>query len=118
MTEMRVIAKMLARRDREAKTALVKRRRAAGLKQSDIDAAFGFPDGWTRKIEAYWSDPSMSDMRRYEAIIAVAEGAPTVGDFDNVAPIAARLAPSSVQKRYPNPHRRDDGIGLLGGAPR
>lgn len=73
MAEMRAIAKDLARRDREARTALVKRRRAAGLKQSDIDEAFGFPEGWTRSIEAYDSDPVLSDLRRYEAYIILAE---------------------------------------------
>lgn len=73
MTEMRKIAKALARRDRESLSLLVKRRRRAGLKQADIDSAFGFPDGWTHELEAYDSDPSMSDMRRYEAFITLTE---------------------------------------------
>jgi len=73
MTEMREIAKTLARRDREAMSALIRRRRDAGLKQSDIDRAFGFPDGWTREIEKYDSDPVLSDLRRYEAYIIFTE---------------------------------------------
>lgn len=74
MPEMREIAKMLARRDREAQARLVKRRRRAGLLQSDIDRAFGFPDGWTNDLEAYDSDPTLSDLRRYEAYIMLIEG--------------------------------------------
>ncbi|WP_406245828.1 hypothetical protein ACI7YT_12370 [Microbacterium sp. M] len=74
MNEMREIAKLLARRDREGKTALVQRRRRAGLKQSEIDRAFGFLAGWTKRLEAYDSDPTLSDLRRYEAYIILAEG--------------------------------------------
>lgn len=69
---------MLARRDREAQRTLVERRRAAGLRQSDIDRAFGFPDGWAHSVEAYDSDPSLSDRRRYEAIITLHEQGPTM----------------------------------------
>jgi hypothetical protein len=72
--DMRAIAKCLAGEDREAKAALVHRRREAGLKQSDIDEALGVPDGWTHDIEAYDSDPSLSDMRRYEAYVTYIEG--------------------------------------------
>jgi len=78
MSEMREIAKMLAGRDRDAKSALVVRRREAGLKQEEIDLALGWPRGWTKSLEAYDSDPTMSDMRRYEAIITVAESNPDI----------------------------------------
>lgn len=74
MAEMREIAKALARRDREGKASLVQRRRRAGLKQADIDRAFGFPAGWAKRLEAYDSDPTLSDLRRYEACIILAEG--------------------------------------------
>lgn len=66
---MKQISKDLARRDREMKSALVSRRRSSGLSQADIDRAFGFTPGWTAGIEAYDSDPTLSDLRRYEAII-------------------------------------------------
>lgn len=73
MIEMRTVAKALARRDREARTNLVKRRRRAGLTHARIDEAFGMPAGWAREIESYDSDPTLSDLRRYEAIIVLAE---------------------------------------------
>ncbi|MAP64023.1 MAG: hypothetical protein CMH34_09845 [Microbacterium sp.] len=75
--EMRDVAKALAKRDREARATLVKRRRRAGLTQSDVDRVFGMPDGWTREIESYDSDPTLSDLRRYEAIVTMAEYAET-----------------------------------------
>lgn len=69
---MRGISKDLAARDRSSKTALIELRRVVGLKQEEIDLALGWPRGWTHDIEAYDSDPTMSDMRRYEAIIMFA----------------------------------------------
>lgn len=71
--EMRTVAKALARRDRERKAVLVKRRRRCGLKLSDIDKAFGFASGWAKDLESYDSDPTLSDLRRYEAIITLRE---------------------------------------------
>lgn len=78
--EMREVAKALARRDREARSILVKRRRHAGITQSDVDRLFGMPDGWARGIESYDSDPTLSDLRRYEAAIVMAEYTPVHAD--------------------------------------
>lgn len=73
MIEMREVSKALARRDREAKAILIKRRRRAGLTHASMDEAFGMPAGWAREIESYDSDPKLSDLRRYEALIVMAE---------------------------------------------
>lgn len=78
MSQMREVSKMLAGRDRDEKIALISRRRAAGLKQEEIDLALGWPRGWTHTLESYDSDPTMSDMSRYEAIITVAESNPEI----------------------------------------
>lgn len=73
MIEMRTVAKALARRDREAMATLIKRRRRSGLTLAGIDQAFGMPSGWAREIESYDADPTLSDLRRYEALIVLAE---------------------------------------------
>lgn len=70
---MRSIAKDLAAKDREYKSQLVARRRRVGLTQASIDAAYGFPEGTTKELEAYDSDPTLSQLRRYEAFIILTE---------------------------------------------
>lgn len=70
---MRSIARELAGKDREYKSKLVARRRRVGLTQAAIDEAYGLPEGSTRKLEAYYSDPTLSELRRYEAFIIFTE---------------------------------------------
>lgn len=70
---MRNIAKELAGKDREHKSQLVARRRRVGLTQAAIDEAYGFPEGTTKALEAYDSDPTLSELRRYEAFIMLTE---------------------------------------------
>ena len=70
---MRSIAKELAGKDRERKSQLVARRRRVGLTQAAIDEAYGLPEGSTKALEAYDSDPTLSELRRYEAFIMLTE---------------------------------------------
>lgn len=70
---MRSIAKELAGNDREHKSQLVARRRRVGLTQAAIDEAYGLPEGSTKALEAYDSDPTLSELRRYEAFIMLTE---------------------------------------------
>lgn len=71
---MREAAKNYAERDRKNKSKLVKHRRDAGLTQSDVDTALGMPEGWTRDIEAYDSDPRLSELRLYENYVMFVKG--------------------------------------------
>lgn len=59
----------LARADRNHRRHLVSKRREFGLTQSDVAQRLGVRVGWVRRIEAYDSDPRMSDMRRYQCAI-------------------------------------------------
>lgn len=78
LSELRHISKHLAQRDRTAKSALVERRRKSGLTQSAIDGALGLPEGSTKELEAYDSDPRVSELRRYESLIRLVEQQPEV----------------------------------------
>lgn len=74
MSDLREISRDLSRRDREHKRELVQMRRDAGLTQADVDTAIGLEPGWTRALEAYDSDPFISELRRYEAYVTYMKG--------------------------------------------
>lgn len=73
---LREISKELSARDRAAKSALIVRRRNSLLTQLAMDKALGLPSGSTKELEAYDSDPTLSELRRYEALIILAERGP------------------------------------------
>ncbi len=41
-----------------------------------MDSALGLPSGSTAELESYDSDPTLSELRRYEALIILAEQGP------------------------------------------
>jgi predicted transcriptional regulator len=67
--DIRWRAKALAASDREHMRTLVKLRRKAKATQADIAELLGVPIGWVTDIEAYDSDPRLSDLRRYQNIV-------------------------------------------------
>jgi predicted transcriptional regulator len=50
---------------------LVRHRKESGLTQAEVDERLGWEPGQTAEFEAYWSDPRMSDIRRYALAIGM-----------------------------------------------
>lgn len=70
MTEsLREMSARLARYDRNHRANLVAKRRKIGWSQKDLADVMGVTVRKVRKIEAYWGDPRLSDLRRYEACV-------------------------------------------------
>lgn len=102
ISELRHISKHLAQRDRTAKAALVERRRKTGLTQGAIDGALGLPEGSTRELEVYDSDPRASELRRYEALIRLVELKPeAAADLTGESPSAPSGSPELRRKNSP-----------------
>jgi hypothetical protein len=58
-------ATRLAHEDYALKYVLVDERVKQGITQEDVGHALGWPLDEVREFEAYWSDPTMSQIRRY-----------------------------------------------------
>lgn len=55
------------------KAGVVSERRRKGLTQQDVADLLGVSRVWVTEIEAYWSDPKMSEWRRYRCAVETAE---------------------------------------------
>lgn len=65
MNPIRARAKVLARENREMRSALVRIRREAGLTQSDVAERMGVTQQAVHKLERYDADPRLSTVERY-----------------------------------------------------
>lgn len=70
---VREISRLLAEADRRIKAAAVSERRRKGLSQQDVADLLGVDKSWVTEIEAYWSDPKMSEWRRYRCVVQAVE---------------------------------------------
>ena len=62
-------ADRLVEQDRLLMRALVKHRQESGLTQEDVEERLGWAPGSAYEFEVYYSDPSLSEIRRYALAI-------------------------------------------------
>ncbi|MDJ1113805.1 helix-turn-helix domain-containing protein [Microbacterium dauci] len=65
LNPVRARAKVLARENREMRTALIRIRREANLSQSDVAERLGVSQQAIHKLERYDADPRLSTLERY-----------------------------------------------------
>lgn len=63
-------ASYLAQQDTELLNALVKQRQKSGLTQADVEERLGWAPGRASEFEVYYSDPSLSEIRRYALAVS------------------------------------------------
>lgn len=95
MNPVRARARVLARENREMRSALVRVRRDAGLTQQDVADRMGVSQQAVHKLERYDADPKLSTLERYANAVGALIHHRVVVDHGQSVRIAAQSPWSS-----------------------